>query len=81
MGLTIGVRFIEGGKSKRAMIIIEMRRKNAYPSGTTKFRTNRRLRREWCHRIQDRRVICRDRTGDESSGEAANVEQSSTNSG
>ena len=81
MGLTIGVRFIEGGKSKRAVIIIEMRRKNAYPSGTTKFRTNRRLRRGWCHRIQDRRVICQDRTGDESSGEAANVEQSSTNSG
>ena len=55
MSLTIGVRFIEGGKSKRAVIIIEMRRKNAYPSGTTKFRTNRR---GWCHRIQDRRVIC-----------------------
>ena len=80
MGLTIGVRFIEGGKSKRAVIIIEIRRKNAYSSGTTKFRTNRRLRRGWCHRIQDRRVICRDRTGDESFGEAANVEQSSTNS-
>ena len=39
MGLTIGVKFIEGGKSE------EIRGRNAYPSGTTKFRTNKRLRR------------------------------------
>ena len=58
MGLTIGVRLIEGGKSKRAVIISEIRGRNAYSSGMTKFRTNRRLRRGWCHRIQDRRVIC-----------------------
>ena len=58
MGLTIGVRFIEGGKSKSAVIISEIRGKNAYPSGMTKFRTDWRLRRGWCHRIQDRRVIC-----------------------
>ena len=58
MGLTIGVRFIKGGKSKRVVIINENRGRNAYPSGTTKFRTNRRLRRGWCHRIQDSRVIC-----------------------
>ena len=58
MGLMIGVRFIEGGKSKRAMIISEIRGRNAYLSETTKFRTNRRLRRGWCHRIQDKRVIC-----------------------
>ena len=58
MGLMIGVRFIEGGKSKIVVIIIEIRRRNAYLSGTTKFRTNRRLRRGWCHRIQDRWVIC-----------------------
>ena len=45
MGLTIGVRFIEGGKSKRALIISEIRGRNAYPSGTMKFRTNKRLRR------------------------------------
>ena len=56
--LTIGVRFIKGGKSKRAVIISEIRGRNAYPSGTTKFRTNRRLRRGWCHWIQDRQVIC-----------------------
>ena len=56
MGLTIGVRFIEGGKSKRIVIISEIRGRDAYPSGTTKFMTNRR---GWCHRIQDRRVICR----------------------
>ena len=40
-GLMIGVRFIEGGKSKRAVIISKIRWRNAYPSGTTKFRTNR----------------------------------------
>ena len=59
MGLTIGVRFIEGGKSKKMVIISEIRGRNAYPSGTTKFGTNRRPRRGWCHRIQDRQVICR----------------------
>ena len=41
MGLTIGVRFIEGGKSKRVVIISKIRGRNAYSSGTTKFRTNR----------------------------------------
>ena len=41
MGLTIGVRFIEGGKSKRTMIISKIKGRNAYPSGTTKFRTNK----------------------------------------
>ena len=51
MGLTIGVRFIEGGKSKKALIISEIRRRNAYPIGMTKFRTNRRLKRGWRHRI------------------------------
>ena len=40
MGLTIGVRFIEGGKSKRVVIINEIRGRNAYSSGTMKFRTN-----------------------------------------
>ena len=57
-GLTIGVRFIEGGKSKRAVIISEIVGRNAYPSGMMKFRTNRRLKRGWCHRIPDRWVIC-----------------------
>ena len=59
MDFTIGVEFIEGGKSKRAVIISEIKGRNAYPSGTTKLKTNRRLKRGWCHRIQDRRVICR----------------------
>ena len=58
MGLMISVRFIEGDKSKKAVIISEIRGRNAYPSGTMKFRTNRRLRRGWCHRIQNRQVIC-----------------------
>ena len=59
MGLTIGVRFIEGGKSKITVIIRELKGRNAYPSGMTKFRTNKRLRRGWCHKIQDGRIICR----------------------
>ena len=81
MDLTIGVRFIEGGKSKRAVIISEIRERNAYLSGMTKFRTNRRLRRGWCHRIQDGRSYAGDRTRDKSSGEAADVEESSTSLG
>ena len=81
MGLTKGVRFIEGGKSKRAMIISEIRGRNAYPSGTTKFKTNRRLRRGWCHMIQDRWAYAGDRTRDESSREATDVEESFTSSG
>ena len=59
MGLMIGVRFIEGGKSKIAVIISEIRGRNAYLNGTTKFRTNKRLKRGWCHRIQNRQVIFR----------------------
>ena len=50
MSLTIGVRFIKGGNSKRAVIISKIRGRNAYLSGTMKFRTNRKLRRGWCHR-------------------------------
>ena len=41
MSLTIDVRFIEDGKSKRAVIISKIKGRNAYLSGTTKFRTNR----------------------------------------
>ena len=59
IGLMIGVRFIEGGKSKIAVIISEIRGRNAYLNGTTKFRTNKRLKRGWCHRIQNRQVIFR----------------------
>ena len=59
MGLTIGVRLIEGGKSKRAVIISEIRRMNTYPSRAMKVKTDKRFRRRWCHRIQDRRVMCR----------------------
>ena len=51
MGLMIGLRFIKGGKSKKVVIISEIKGRNAYPSVTTKFRTNRRLRRGWCHKI------------------------------
>ena len=58
ISLTIGVRLIEGGKSKRVVIISEIRR-NAYPSKAMKVNTNKRLRRQWCHRIQDKQVICR----------------------
>ena len=56
MGFMIGVRFIESGKNKRVVIISEIRGRNAYPNGTTKFRTNRRLRRGWFHRVQDKQA-------------------------
>ena len=46
MSLTIGVKFVEGGKSKRAVIISETRRRNAYLSKVMKVKTNRRLRRQ-----------------------------------
>ena len=59
IGLTIGVRLIEGGKSKIAVIISEIRKRNAYMSRATKVRTNKRLRRRWCHRSQDKQVMCR----------------------
>ena len=51
MSLTIGVRLVEGGKSKRVIIISEIRRRNAYPSKATNVRTNKRLRGQWFHRI------------------------------
>ena len=58
VGLTIGVRLIKGGKNKRVVIISEIMRRNAYLRRATKFRTNKRFRRRWCHRIQDRWVMC-----------------------
>ena len=58
IGLTIGVRLIEDGKSKRVVIISEIRRRNAYLSRATMVRTNKRLRGRWCHKIQDRQVMC-----------------------
>ena len=45
MGLTIGVRLIESDKSKKVVIISEIRRRSAYPSRATKIWSNRRLRR------------------------------------
>ena len=58
MGLTIDVRLIKGGKNKRTVIINEIRRRNAYPSRATKVKTNKRLGRQWCHKIQDKWVMC-----------------------
>jgi len=58
MDLMIGVSLIESGKSKRAEIINEIRRRNVELSRAKKVRTNRRLRRWWCHRIQNRQVMC-----------------------
>ena len=81
MGLMIDVRLIEGGKSKKVVIISEIRRRNAYPSGARKVRTNRRLRRWWCHRSKTNGSCAWDKTGDEFSGEAADVEEPSTSLG
>ena len=58
IGLTTGVRFIENGKSKRVVIISEIMRRNAYLSRAMMVRANKRLRGWWCHKIQDRRVMC-----------------------
>ena len=80
MGLTIGVRFIEGGKSKRAVIISKIRGRNAYSSGTTKFRTNGDSGEGGATGSKTGGSYARDRTGDELFGEAADVEESSTSS-
>ena len=51
MGLKIGLRLIEGGKSKTTMIISEIRTSaystSAYSTRATNIRTNRRLREWW----------------------------------
>ena len=87
MSLTIGVRFIESGKSKGAMIISEIRRRNAYLSGTL-TRVERRSLGPIGDSGEDGATGSKiggsyagDRTGDESSREAADVEESSTSSG
>ena len=53
ISLTIGVRLIVDGKSKRVVIISEIRRRNAYLSRATMVKTNKRLKGRWCHKIQD----------------------------
>ena len=81
MGLMIGVRLIEGGKSKKVVIISEIRRRrNVYPCKARKVRTSRRLKRWWCHRSKTNGSCAWDKTGDELSGEATDVEELSTSS-
>ena len=81
MGLTIGVRFIEGGKSKRVVIISEIR------GGMLT-----RVERQSLGPIGDpgeggaigsktSGSYVEDKTKDESFGEATDVEESSTSSG
>lgn len=77
MDLTVGVRIIEGGKRKKKVVIInEIRRRSAYPSRVKKVSsgdggaTGSRIG-EPC---------AEDKTGDELSGEAADVEESSSSS-
>ena len=78
MGLTIGVRFIKGAKSKRAVIISKIRGRNAYPSGTMKFKNSGE---GGATGSKTGGSYAADRTGDESSREAVDVEESSTSSG
>ena len=79
MGLTIGVRFIEGGKSKRAVIISKIRgrtrveRRSSGPTGDSG--------EGGVIGSKTSGSYAGDRTGDESSGEAIDVEESSTSSG
>ena len=87
MSLTIGVRFIESGKSKGAMIISEIRRRNAYLSGTLTRVERRSLGpigysgEGGATRSKTGGSYTEDRIGDESSGEATDVEESFTSSG
>ena len=81
MGLMIGVRFIESGKSKRALIINEIRGRNAYPSGTTKFKPTGNSGEGGAIGSKTDGSYAGDRMRDESFGEAADVEESSTSSG
>ena len=45
IGLTIGMRLIKCGKSKKAMTIHEIKRRSTYLSRAIKVRTNRGFRR------------------------------------
>ena len=81
IGFTIDVRFIKGDKSKRVVIISEIRGRNAYLSGTMKLRTNRGLKRGGATGSKTGKSYAGDKTGDGLSREAANVEESSTSSG
>ena len=81
MGLTIGVRFIKGGKSKRVVIISEIRggmlirveRRSSGPTGDS--------REGGATGSKTGGSYAGDRTGDKSSGEAVDVEEFSTSSG
>ena len=78
MDLKISVSLIESGKSKRTVIISEIRKRSAYPSKVMKDKTNKRLRSWWYHRIRDRWAICGDKIREELSGKVANVKEYST---
>ena len=80
MGLAIGVRFIKGGKSKKAVIISEIRGRNAYPSGTRSLGPTGDSGEGGATGSKTGGSYARDRTRDELSGEAADVEESSTKS-
>ena len=81
MGLTIGMRFIEGGKSKRAVIISKIRGRNAYRVEQRSSRPTGDSGEGGATGSKTGGSYAGDRTGDESSGEVADVEESFTSSG
>ena len=80
MGLTIGVRFIEGGKSKIVVIISKIRGRNAYRVEQRSLGPTGDLGEGNAIGSKTGESYAGDRIRDESSGKATNVEESSTSS-
>ena len=75
--LTIGVRLIVGRKSKKVVVINEIRRRSAYLSSATKVSSGD----DSATGSKTGRPYARDKTRDESSGKATDVEESFTSLG
>ena len=80
MGLTIGVRFIKGGKSKIVVIISKIRGRNAYRVEQRSLGPTGDLGEGNAIGSKTGESYAGDRIRDESSGKATNVEESSTSS-
>ena len=80
MGLTIGVRFIEGGKSKIVVIISKIRGRNAYGVERRSSGPTGDSGEGSAIGSKTGESYAGDRTRDESFGKATNVEESSTSS-
>ena len=81
MGLTIGVRFIEGGKSKIVVIISKIKGRNAYRVERRSSGPTGDLGEGNAIGSKAGESYVGDRIRDESSRKATNVEESSTSLG